>query len=245
MRKIRARLQALVVALLRGPLGPASALFSYYLFFSLFPMLLFLSAWLSSLQPLLPLLLPLLPEEALAFLKEHLAALHGAQATALMLSGLFLFVCSLYAAAGPLLAALGGKEAAGPRARLCFAALFFLCILSLPLAAGRLPPRALPLLPAFCLFWLYRRVLPPRAPLWAPLPGLLLAAVFFWLASLFFRLYLETIAPYSLIYGSISAIIVLLIWLRLFGAALLLGGGLARLLLARFERRLRKRAREQ
>ena len=60
---------------------------------------------------------------------------------------------------------------------------------------------------------------------WAAiLPGALVACVCWLAASLGFRLYLHYFDTYSRTYGSLGAVIVLLLWLYLTGAAVLLGG---------------------
>ena len=55
-------------------------------------------------------------------------------------------------------------------------------------------------------------------------PGSVVALVVWFLASLGLRLYLRVYDSYSTTYGSLGALIVLLIWFYLFGAAILIGG---------------------
>ena len=50
-------------------------------------------------------------------------------------------------------------------------------------------------------------------------------AVGLWFAASFgLRLYLHLIPPYSKVYGSLGAVVALLLWLYLTGAAILIGG---------------------
>jgi membrane protein len=58
----------------------------------------------------------------------------------------------------------------------------------------------------------------------AIMPGALVAFVIWIIASLAFRLYLNFFDSYAKTYGSLGAVIVLLLWLYLSGAAILIGG---------------------
>lgn len=55
-------------------------------------------------------------------------------------------------------------------------------------------------------------------------PGSLLGVVLWLLISFGFRLYIHLFQTYSTTYGSLGAVIVLLLWLYLTGAAIILGG---------------------
>lgn len=55
-------------------------------------------------------------------------------------------------------------------------------------------------------------------------PGVLIAVVLWLLVSLGFRLYLNFFNSYNATYGSLGAVIILLLWFYLTGAAILLGG---------------------
>jgi membrane protein len=57
-------------------------------------------------------------------------------------------------------------------------------------------------------------------------PGVLIAIILWLLVSLGFRLYLHFFNSYSATYGSLGAVIILLLWFYLTGAAILLGGGI-------------------
>jgi membrane protein len=55
-------------------------------------------------------------------------------------------------------------------------------------------------------------------------PGVLIAIILWLLVSLGFRLYLHFFNSYSATYGSLGAVIILMLWFYLSGAAILLGG---------------------
>ena len=58
------------------------------------------------------------------------------------------------------------------------------------------------------------------------LPGTVAAAVVWLIASIGFSFYVEHVARYSLLYGSIGAVIVLMVWLYLTGVILIMGAEL-------------------
>ena len=65
---------------------------------------------------------------------------------------------------------------------------------------------------------------PCQPPKWRYIfPGALLSTSFWMLYSVFFSYYVDHMGNYSVIYGSIGAIIAFLIWLNLSLTALLLG----------------------
>lgn len=71
---------------------------------------------------------------------------------------------------------------------------------------------------------LYRFAAPlshPRPPV---IPGALLAAVALTVASMIFSAFMEHSARYSLVYGSLTSVIILLVWLYLCGNVLIVGG---------------------
>ena len=55
-------------------------------------------------------------------------------------------------------------------------------------------------------------------------PGVVIAIALWLLVSLGFRLYLHFFNSYSATYGSLGALIILMLWFYLTGAAILLGG---------------------
>lgn len=71
---------------------------------------------------------------------------------------------------------------------------------------------------------LYRFAAPlshPRPPV---IPGALLAAVALTIASMIFSAFMEHSTRYSLVYGSLTSVIILLVWLYLCGNVLIVGG---------------------
>lgn len=71
---------------------------------------------------------------------------------------------------------------------------------------------------------LYRFAAPlshPRPPV---IPGALLAAVALTIASMIFSTFMEHSTRYSLVYGSLTSVIILLVWLYLCGNILIVGG---------------------
>ena len=55
-------------------------------------------------------------------------------------------------------------------------------------------------------------------------PGVVVAVTLWMIVSLGFRLYLHFFNSYSATYGSLGALIILMLWFYLTGAAILLGG---------------------
>lgn len=74
-----------------------------------------------------------------------------------------------------------------------------------------------------CILLLYRFAAPldkPRPPV---VPGALLAAVALTVASMIFSLFMSSSTKYSLVYGSLTSVIIMLVWLYLCGNILILG----------------------
>lgn len=70
---------------------------------------------------------------------------------------------------------------------------------------------------------LYRFSVPSRNPLPPVIPGALLASVALVVASLIFAAIVSRSARYSLVYGSLASVIIMLVWLYLCGNILILG----------------------
>lgn len=74
------------------------------------------------------------------------------------------------------------------------------------------------------LFWVLYRVLPHTQVTWSEvLPGALLASLVWEVAKDVFTFYVAEFALYSLVYGSLAAVIVLLLWSYISGVIILLG----------------------
>ena len=71
------------------------------------------------------------------------------------------------------------------------------------------------------------KILPYQAPTWRELlPGALFAAVLYELGKAAFVFYIDTVASLQAVYGSLSSVIVLLLWLYFSASVLLLGAEL-------------------
>lgn len=73
---------------------------------------------------------------------------------------------------------------------------------------------------------LYAAALDKRQPLKAILPGILAALISWMVVSIGFSFYVENFANYSVIYGTLGAVIVLLTWLYMTAVILIMGGEL-------------------
>jgi len=74
------------------------------------------------------------------------------------------------------------------------------------------------------VFLLLYKLIPNTRTYWSHIwPGALLAAIFFEIARTLFIFYLENFANYQLIYGSITSIIILLVWMYYSAFILILG----------------------
>ncbi|QNL43609.1 YihY/virulence factor BrkB family protein [Oscillibacter hominis] len=82
---------------------------------------------------------------------------------------------------------------------------------------------ALGLILAFALGSLYALAQDRRQPLRNILPGILFSLVMWMTLSMLFSFYVENFANYTVIYGSIGAVIVLMIWLYLSATTLVMG----------------------
>lgn len=76
----------------------------------------------------------------------------------------------------------------------------------------------------FVLDGLYRAVIPKSALPRAVVPGALFSAVVFSAASILFSFFIGLSANYSLIYGSLASIAILMFWFYIVGAIVVLGG---------------------
>lgn len=78
----------------------------------------------------------------------------------------------------------------------------------------------------FIILGIYRIVPYRRIRFLQALPGVIFAAVVWFISSWIFSFYVENFARYSVVYGSLGAIIVLLLWLYLTGIIIIMGGEL-------------------
>lgn len=104
----------------------------------------------------------------------------------------------------------------------------------LVVAAGQLMRILLPLALIFIvLLLLYRYIPNHRMSFRQQVPGALFAALVWVGASLLFSFYVARFTDYSLIYGSLGGIIILIVWLYLSSAVLLLGSEINAALVSR------------
>ncbi|MCI2057525.1 MAG: YihY/virulence factor BrkB family protein [Oscillibacter sp.] len=75
----------------------------------------------------------------------------------------------------------------------------------------------------FALYLLYAMTQDTRQPQRNLYPGALASLIGWLIASVFFTLYMEKLADYSLLYGSIGTVIALLVWLYLSATVLIMG----------------------
>ncbi len=95
-------------------------------------------------------------------------------------------------------------------------------------ASGDLPSRVMAVIVPYVftalLFWVLYRVLPRAKVAWSDvLPAALLASLVWEVAKHGFAFYVAEFALYSLVYGSLAAVVVFLLWSYLSGMIILLG----------------------
>jgi len=246
----------------RHDISRQGAALSYYLLFTMFPLLIFLSALLGrlevELEPVLKALGAVLPEAVVELCETYLTYVSEIDSGALLWFSLVFSVYFPMRSANCLLRGVRRAYGIGRPARplLYYLRLFLytLCLivligvaLMLTVVGGRLlswvgrwmalpglfvrlwPALRFALLAVFlfaALGTLYAlaqdRPQKPRGIL----PGTL-AALLAWMAlSLGFSFYVEHFANYSVIYGALGAVIILLIWLHLSAVTVLLGAEL-------------------
>ncbi|MBB6729459.1 YihY/virulence factor BrkB family protein [Cohnella zeiphila] len=84
-----------------------------------------------------------------------------------------------------------------------------------------------PVLAMFCVFLLFYRMMPNRRLTWSEaMPGSAFASVGWIAASVLFSFYVNNFGHYAKTYGSLGAIIALLVWLYMSSLTVLLGGEL-------------------
>ncbi len=97
-----------------------------------------------------------------------------------------------------------------------------------PSLVTRLSRNILPYLLTALSFSFFYTILPSTHVAWLEvLPGALLTALAWHMAQIAFTLYLGTFATYNLVYGSVAAVIALLLWSYMSGMIILLGAELS------------------
>ena len=239
-----------------------SAALAFYLLFTMFPLLIFLSSLLGLLHlektELLRDLARLLPTEVLDFVMTYLEYAAGHSSVRLLLFGLFFSLYFPMRATNSLMRAVRTAYHLGPPrsivrhwVRTFVYTILLIAAIALTLTLLTVSDRALvyavnhlrlPLFAAqlwgrlrfpligvvgfFALFFLYAAAQDARQPWRNIWPGSLMALAGWLGLSWMYAWYVENIAHYSVFYGSIGTVIVLMIWLNLSAAALILGAEL-------------------
>ena len=244
---------------LRHRVGVQSAALAFYLLFTIFPFLIFISALLGMLQldvtEILRALNEFLPREVVGFIGVYLSYVQRNPSTKLLVFGLLFSIYFPMRATNSLMRSVRTAYHLGPPPgavahilkTLLYTVLLIVTIaLTLVLMTGsdRLLQYAvlyfhMPVFVAelwaalrfpiigvigyFALFFLYAFSQDMRQPWRNIWPGTL-AALAGWLTlSSLYTFYVERIAHYSVLYGSIGTVIVLLIWLNMSAVVLIMG----------------------
>lgn len=236
-----------------------SAALAFYLLFTVFPLLIFISALLGLLQldigAILHGLGEFLPREVLELAEMYLTYVKENSSPQLLLFGLFFSVYFPMRATNALMSAVRTAYHLGPprgAVRYRLKTLLYTVLLmaaialtltlmtvgerlltyavrrfGLPLFAAELWARlrfpAAGLAAYFALFFLYALAQDHRQPWRAVWPGTL-AALMGWMGlSWLYAAYVDRVAHYSALYGSIGTVIVLMVWLNMSAAVLIMG----------------------
>lgn len=247
---------------LRHQVATQSAALAFYLLFTFFPLLIFISALLGLLQldvaAILRGLEEFLPREVVDLAEVYLTYVGANPSPRLMLFGLFFSVYFPMRATNALMHAVRTAYHLGPpqgmvlhRLKTLLYTVLLMVTVALTMTLMTVGERlltyaverfGLPTLAAelwtqlrfpaitvvgyFALFFLYALAQDSRQPWRNIWPGTL-AALAAWVGvSWLYALYVDRIANYSVLYGSIGTVIVLLVWLNLSAAILILGAEL-------------------
>ncbi len=253
--------------------GQSAAELAYYLMFSLFPLLIFLNAALSTLNfspaALLDKLNIVLPQEIVALFTEYMNYIGNLQSDVLLYAGLLLTVFMLFRAVNSLTGSVMTVYRIQHSGMLHYLGVLAFCLLLMVavfvfllvmIISGNLLSslgKYLYIPPLFIQLWdMLRLFLVPACMLlmlWAfyymvgggeyrlreSLPGAVFALSLWIAMTLGFSYYVSNMAGYSLLYGSLSTIMVLMLWLWLTGAVLIMGGVFNHVLV--MERKVRKK----
>ena len=198
----------------------AAAELSYFLLFSMFPLLMFVNSVLAqldisieSIQPVLE----LLPKSLQQLITSYLAQLSNSPSFSPMLIGIVLTLYFLSRAVRSMMRTVAGRTIIRILPRL----------MPVPQAALDLTHDAsfwVMIAFIFVFLMLFNRVVPNLhlkfQEVW---PGALFSLVAWLLVSWAFSFYVDNMANYSVLYGSLGAIIVLMLWLYIVSMILLMG----------------------
>lgn len=243
----------------RHYVGIESAALAFYLLFTIFPLLIFISALLGMLQldvvAVLRTVGEVLPREIVDFLELYLVHVEENSSVNLLLFGLFFSIYFPMRAANTLMRAVRTAYHLGPPKNALIHWLktlaytvFLMAGVALSLILLTVSDRMLnygverfhlpiwvaeiwaqlrfPIIAAvgyFALFFLYAMAQDQRQPWRNIWPGTLMSLVGWMATSLLYSWYVEHIAHYSVLYGSLGTVIVLMIWLNLTSMVLIMG----------------------
>lgn len=247
---------------LRHNVAIQAAALAFYLLFTIFPLLIFISALLGLLNldvaAIIQALNTILPEEVVSLVEVYLTYVSTNRSPQLLLFGLFFSIYFPMRATNALMRSVRTAYHLGPShgvvlprlKALLYTVLLIITItltltlmtvgdrlllyavkhFHLPLFAASLWARlrfpVAALVGYFALFFLYALAQDGRQPWRNIWPGTL-AALAAWMGiSWLYALYVNNFAHYSVLYGSIGAVIVLLIWLNLSAVTLIMGAEL-------------------
>ena len=244
---------------LRHNVAIQSAALAFYLLFTLFPFLIFISALLGLLRldvaAILHTLEEFLPKDVVALTELYLTHVGSNPSPRLLLFGLVFSIYFPMRATNSLMRSVWTAYHLGPphssmrhRAKTLLYTVFLIVSIALTLilmtVGGRfllyavekfrLPPLiaelwvllrfpVIAVVGSFALFFLYALAQDHRQPLRNLWPGTVAALAGWVFLSWLYAFYVNHIAHYSLLYGSIGTIIVLLVWLNLSAATLIMG----------------------
>jgi len=249
----------------RDQVGRSAAELSYYLLFSVFPLLIFLNVAVSMLD-LSPSVLSdslgvVLPPQAAEILSAYLNYIQGLDTPLLLYACLFLTVYAISRAITSLLRSVSrayriNRQCRFHRAAGIVLAVVLLCSILVLLVLTMVSESLLRELDRFFtipdllirLWNLLRMMAAPtfmflvlagfytvvghgRYRFWQSLPGAGFTVLVWFLATTGFSWYVSRAARYSLLYGSLAAFMVLMLWFYLTGAVIILGGELNHILI--------------
>jgi len=247
---------------LRHNVGMQSAALAFYLLFTIFPFLIFISALLGLLQldvaAILTGLGELLPKEVVDFAEMYLTYVGENSTLQLLLFGLFFSIYFPMRATNALMRSVRTAYHLGPPRgpiRHMLKTLLYTVMLIVTIAMTltlmtvgerilgyavvnfhlpgfaadlwsqlRFPVAAM--VAYFALFLLYALAQDGRQPWRNIWPGTLMSLVAWMILSFLYSFYVENFAHYSVLYGSIGTVIVLLIWLYMTAMTLIMGAEL-------------------
>ena len=250
-----------------------SAALTYYLFFALFPLLIFASTLLGLLNldiaNITNALNPILPGSVVELVENYLRYVTDNQNSTLMWFSLFFSVYFPFRAANTLMRAVRRayhvkrpKKLLRYNLKVLIFTVFLLITIIVGFAAAVLGRQLLNMVGRYITLnnaaaeiWLQLRFLLLAAMVWALVtlcysmapderiptrdivPGTLISIGCWLLTTLGFSFYVENFANYSIIYGSIGAVIVALVWLNLSSMLMIMGAEINVLLIERREKK--------